>query len=933
MEGVIRQLYDYDGSNMFPRTRPDAFVSSLQDSDNTGIETIGELIDSSTPGTYIQDGETVDYEPEFVYRIPVSDVENLGGTDASGTLKAVKLTQVKALHFNAILSQSFTVENPVGDATLGKVYPAGTLLETIIIDILSGGNIYDVGKVLPGVSFTVQYTKDGLNYYSIPNGSTIEINSTDDMKIKYQFVFTDGKYIPVTGYSIEQFQANNDKPENTGYYIDLGVDSYLAAGSTPTLLSLKQAGSTIDSRQNPTADTIYGPIGLVNPTVGSSKLYIITLNYSAAVSTPYKSDSTQSTNRINASTCADVFTFTVQSVQTEVYDVVARSPLDIGGVQATGFNFNSRLYAINDYDFINNTSTGLWSDDGLKIGLTKYFDNTVTPADYLRHDQGGDDSSVYGPVFDVLSTGRFIPSAGYQNSTFISNNAGNVIESGTPFVVAGCNYTQPVSIKLMNENSAVSTKTISYGNDSQSMMKKRSVVTSNLTVGYYAALEYYNNPIFDLANGVAAGTYMLKAILPYTASAVTAKKSDNTNSSVVISIGNIEVNSSTFTINEEVDVSAFLPTVEILDISINGRSYSNGSTIPYNEIDAQKPAAIRFKYTDGKYKSSNISKYSNSLFENNNPGASDGSVYAECEPNGDFYLYLDETNTGRHTGISGDIATINYPLTNIGSGSKVFTIEGNYLAGEYIPKKKSTRPSSRVIGANSVSSDKFTLVFSVPTALALRVNANPSVGGNVQINDGTPNYSVTQDILPGTTVRLSASPNTGYTFKQWQSNNASISTSSHNPYDIVMPNGNTIVEALFEQATDDYHFVMVTTKDASLGSTTYNTVDELLDSTHLKQSHFNDTKNSLETLYTNTSSNSGVGSGRSVFVIAAPVEYTSAKIYVGGSDQGLTFTLVPTADSMNGIPYSTGGTVKYRLFKYRCTTTSGYNIDKVELRQ
>ena len=148
-----------------------------------------------------------------------------------------------------------------------------------------------------------------------------------------------------------------------------------------------------------------------------------------------------------------------------------------------------------------------------------------------------------------------------------------------------------------------------------------------------------------------------------------------------------------------------------------------------------------------------------------------------------------------------------------------------------------------------------------------------------------------------------------------------------------MPNGNTIVEALFEQATDDYHFVMVTTKDASVGSTTYNTVDELLDSAHLKQSHFNDTKNSLETLYTNTSSNGGVGSGRSVFVIAAPVEYTSAKIYVGGSDQGLTFTLVPTADSMNGIPYSAGGTVKYRLFKYRCTTTSGYNIDKVELRQ
>ena len=167
MEGVIRQLYDYDGSNLFPRTRPDAFVSCLQDSVNTGIETIGELIDSSTPGTYTIDGSVMDYEPEFIYRIPVSDVEALGNTDSSGTLKAVKLTQVSALHFNAVLSQDFTVTNGVGDATLGKTYAAGTLLETIIIDMLSGGAVPDVTRELPGATYILRTDRRIIRYRTV----------------------------------------------------------------------------------------------------------------------------------------------------------------------------------------------------------------------------------------------------------------------------------------------------------------------------------------------------------------------------------------------------------------------------------------------------------------------------------------------------------------------------------------------------------------------------------------------------------------------------------------------------------------------------------------------------------------------------------------------------------------------------------------------
>lgn len=942
MEGVIRQLYDYDGSNLFPRTRPDAFVSCLQDSVNTGIETIGELIDSSTPGTYTIDGSVMDYEPEFIYRIPVSDVEALGNTDSSGTLKAVKLTQVSALHFNAVLSQDFTVTNGVGDATLGKTYAAGTLLETIIIDMLSGGAVPDVTRELPGAVFTILYTTDGQTYNPISNGGVINAGTTDELKIKYGFVYSDGKYSPASDYDISLFEQFNNVVVNDGYYIEDGDNSYLKAGTTPVTLKMQGANDAepVNAQTDPVETTVYGPFLIENIQEGD-KIYTVTLNYSAGQSVPYKADGTQSGQKINAGQCAPVM-FTVRGVQVEVYDVISRSPLDMGGVQATGFNFNSRLHVINDYDLTHNTSTGLWSDDGLKIGLTKYFDNTAAPVDYLRHDQGGDDSSVYGPVFDVLSTGRFIPSAGYQNSVFISNNAGNVIESDTPFVVAGCNYTRPVSIKLMNGNSAVSTKTISYGNDSQSIMKKRSVVTSDLTVGYYAALEYYNNPIFDLANGVPAGNYMLKAVLPYTASSVTAKKSDNTNSSVVISAGNIEVNSSTFTIKEEIDVTPIRPRIEIIDISINGVTYQNGGTVPYGSSDANKYAEIHFRYTDGRFESANTAKYTVNEFDANNPGASNGRLLAGCEPTGNYTLYIDGVNTGQYTTAQVGINTINYPMTGITQGEKLFTVSGNHTATSVVPIKKSTRESSVTIEAGSIVTNAFKLNFAGAQAKTLRLVSNPRNGGRVRINSGTEAVEVSENIIPGTSVTVTASAASGYTFAEWTSSNTSaLPGSTSNPYTFIMPNANITLTANFNTPTNDYHFVIVTTNDTDVNGTTYNTVDELFDSAHMVTTHF-DIPVQASTLPNTwpdpdnmpqgfTYPYFGVGAGRKVFVIAAPAEYTRAKIYTAGMDQNAPFTVVPPAADSNGIPYTTGGSVKYRLFKCKATTPSGYRIEKLEL--
>lgn len=943
MEGVIRQLYDYDGSNLFPRTRPDAFVSSLQDSDNTGIETIGELIDSSTPGTYIQDGETIDYEPEFVYRIPVSDCEALGGTDASGTLKAVKLTQVAALHFNAILSHDFTVANEVGDATLGKVYTAGTLLEDIIIDMLSGGSIYDVGRVLPGAEFMVSYTSDGTTYTSIAPNSVIAINAGDTIKVKYQFTFLDGKYIPVTGYTLEQFQANNDIAENAGYYNDLGVDSYLAAGCSPTSLTLtrKNAPTPIDTHTNPTSGSEYGPVELERSAVGD-KIYVISVDYSAGVSSPHKSNNALS-DKIPAGTCANKFTFTVRGVQVQVYDVYGRSPRDLGGT-ATGFSFGQRLVAKNQYDISNGTNTGLWTDDNLVIGLTKYFDNTVTPYDEIHHDTNGDDTSVYGPVFSNLIAGRFYPNSGYPADTFSDYNSHIGVSADPDYVPAGCNYTSPVIIGLYRQGSSspIASKTIAYNGTTGKTVTKNIDAKSpniaqdqgvNLTLAYYVALEYYGDCLINAQNITTAGKYRLKATLPYTASTVHAKKSDNTDSSVSITANAIELTSNDIDILEEIDVNKSTPAIEILDISIAGTAYHNGDTVSYGAYDANKNAIVRFQYTDGNYRSSNTTKYTNDQFNTNNPGATNGVLDAGCDPSGNFYLYLDSANTGNYTTVESQIATIPYSLTNIGTGRKEFTVGGNYTDAQNTPKKKSTRNSSNVINASSVLSAGFVLNFSGAQTRTLTAIADPSNGGKVQINSGVPNTTVSADIMPGSSVTLTASANNGFAFTKWQSSNTSIGESTSNPWVITMPNGNATVNAIFSQPTDNYHFVMVTTNDTNVNSTTYNTVDELFSQAHLAQSHFDITQNTIPNPYVNNSTYNGVGANAKVLVIAAPVEYKSAKIYVNGTDQMLTFTLVPTANSMNGIPYTTGGDVKYRLFKYRSLYTTGFNINKVELSQ
>ena len=129
----------------------------------------------------------------------------------------------------------------------------------------------------------------------------------------------------------------------------------------------------------------------------------------------------------------------------------------------------------------------------------------------------------------------------------------------------------------------------------------------------------------------------------------------------------------------------------------------------------------------------------------------------------------------------------------------------------------------------------------------------------------------------------------------------------------------------------DYHFVVVTTTDNNVNTTTYSTVDQLLVSGNTI--HCNKTQSTTPPTYIDTDTYHGLGAGRKVFVIAAPIEYKTAKIYVAGFDQGLTFTLEPPAESMNGIPYSNGDVVNYRLFKYRCTGVSGYIINKIELTQ
>ena len=949
---------------MFPRTRPDAFVSSLQDSSNTGIETIGELIDTSAPGSYIEDGSVYDYEPEFVYRIPLSDRERLGNVDSSGTMKAVKLSQVSALHFDAVLSEDLVVTNFVGIAGTSEhspngVYPAGTLLETIIIDMLTAGaTVYDVAKMLPDVKIEAEYQKNGDNFNALSDGQTIEVVESDVIRIRYRFVFYDGKYIPVNGYDSSLFEQYNNIPDNSTYYDASGP--FLWAGSSPN--SLKFVNITDGSIQdifNPVQN--YDYTNILGDASAGTKVYEIRVDYTVAQSLPYKSNNTRSDCSIEAGTCDNRLRFIIRSAGAAVYDVYAQTPQELGtwsSPHIKGFMFNeeypkSRIEARNRENVLYD-GTNLWSGDDIEFALRRYYNSSLVIQEEIHGQDGGEDCSVFGPVFGLMECGRFLPLTGYPLSVFATNNHANYVNLYNGFVNADCRYSAPVEISLMKQGSNQPLRTVSLSYNNINMLKKKAVVKDDTIVSYYSVLENYVGPFLTYDN-IPDGIYYLQARIPYSASNVIPKRSDNTNSSVNITAGELIINTDNITVRRDIDVIANSPTPTIhwmafgLDASdaYDNHHYTNGETAPYSVLDSSF-TLIAASLTTGDFRAEDSLIYTNAIFgdNNHNPGAVNGILDAACDfQNGLIFLWKD-INTGYCETANVLMGLTNYPYIQVNDtdsiltqGANSFTLRGRHYGSSQRPKKFSTKYSTHLIGEESIQSADFILNVAPAQYYRLTITTSPyGTAGQIRTridgNSWTPwSYDYTyNDLQAGTSIEADVSVAPGYQFVEWESNEiSSINHRTSYPIQFTAINGSAAVTAIFREILEtDHHFILVDTTDP-LGQQ-YSSVQDIL--SNARQIFFNDIISDSDFANNNFikyCNYFGIGSNWNTFMIMAPVEYTRAAIYVNSNLQNVTYTVVPPIGDNNGLPYDTGGTIKYRIFAANGGSYAGYGINAIQL--
>ena len=779
MDGVVRQLYDYDGSNLFPKTKPSAFVSDLYDSSATGINTIGELIDSSIPGEY-RDPATdtsVDYEPEFIYRIPRKGSDSALLGEQNGTLKAVKLTQVSALHFDARLTENITVSYQVGQATIGKEYPAGTLLENIIRDMLTGGaSIYDVKRNLPS------------------------------MRV--------GEFWHENGY--------------------IGVDVY-------------------------------------------------DHNYILA-------------------------------------------------------DDNANLILKSKYDVQEDSSTGIWTGDSVSLFTKKslYPSWTYTVEGEPVIMQLADTSyPVVSPVLYYID-GDFKPESGYPAELFQQYNPLASADS----LYAQCNLTENPSIGIYKDNTEVYIQQTPY---STKVAKVASAIDPDVSVTREYALWFNgtSGTLMDTDNITltSSGIYTLKFKVPYTENTIIPNKSNNTPSSVSIDAGILEKTSTAFTVNQEVDVSVIGPSISIKAITIdNIGTYYNGSTadISAGTISGHYNFVVNNK--EGLFTPGN-STYTNTEFNNNNNTA-DGKLAAGCK----FTTFTLNVNGSTAGTCAGDA------LDSSGHGMIRFTdlqvtndltaqIIGAHGGSTVTAKKRSTRNSSANINSTSaLASNPLIIHVTMPSMRSVRLIANPSTGGTVRFSftQAPGGESDASTMVEGTSFTAIATPAANWSFVDWTKTRPStsgIQVSTSAEYTEQVGSIDLELYANFSAPQTSYHFVVVTTTDTDVNATTYTQVEQLLAAGNTV--HCNYTHDTTPSTYTDstTYNNPNIGVGKKVFVIAAPIEYKSASMYVGADNQQFNFTIIPAVSSDNGIPYSSSDTTVYRLFKFQSAARSGYNINKIELKK
>ncbi len=959
MDGVVRQLYDFEGSNLFPRTKPSALVSDFYDSSAEGITTIGEWIDTSVPGNYIDpDTEaSVPYEPEFVYRIPKEGSDSDLTGDEKGTLKAVKLTQVSALHFDAVLSEAFHVTHIVGIA--GKpdnphcpegTYPAGTLLETIIEDILTGGGtVYDVQKVLPNVSFTsVKLCTNGTDWNSISNNSTTSANVGTTPKVRFTFAFTDGQYKPVTGYTDALFAQHNNKPINSQYYLtDSGGHPYLITNSSTDSFTISNG---VSGGSTPLAGTEYTR-ELNTVAHGDNKLYTITLHYStnsSATSTPYMSDGTPSGNKVTSGNCNTTFKFYITGVDVQVYDVEihAMPSLTVGrfwnettniGVEVYDRNYtpsagNANLILKSDYDINQDSSTGIWTGDSVSLFTKKALYPSWT---YI----GEDDEPVVvdydGASYPVVSPviyyydGMFVKQTGYPTDLFQQYNP----TASTDTLYPQCNLNTDPSIGIYKGNTEVYVEQTPYSTKVAKVVSEWDEPNENTSIALGRAL-WFNGTSGTLINTGStklndAGNYTIRFKVPHTANTIIPKKSNNTNSQVGISADTLIKASNTFTVNQEVDVKIVAnPVVAITNLKINNTNYHDGDLITL-PADNKISGSITFLCSNGRFGPMN-STYTNDEFGANHGVPATNSINAECVFSS-FTAYINNTNRGTYTpsdpsagSITGTISFSQIPVSS--SGNIEFHVTGAHGASNVQPYKRSTRPSSVSIPANSaLISATIKLTISGTAGYTITIKSDPSTAGKVKFDGGSLGTNLSQEFSSGATAKMYAYPSTGKEFSHWTMDGAGSITS--NPYSYNVTSARTFVAKFVDAQVDPKYVYLLSTDNLyASGSTTLNVanVNEVLTQHRIANSYMiqEDIASRINESPLDVSLGAGVeqsfGYGKKWVTAIVPVAYDSTPgVHLLDKNVQEGWTLQDGTEISGIKPYSSSDSTQYMIITKR----------------
>ncbi len=829
MDGVIRQLYDYDGSNLFPRTKPNAFVSDLQDSDAVGIRTIGERIDTSIPS----------FEPEFVYRVKGDNITS----ENNGELYATKISDFFGNISGAVLTASLTVSNGVGNASLGRTYPAGTYLEDIIRDMLAGGvSVYDVAKTL----VSVQFSSVEVNGSSVSNNGIINIDS-GSATISFRTTYADGYFYPSNNYPQDRFRTLHEgqrtyNQNNNILYADSSPNSLKITNDNSieynadlsTLEALRSNGNIEVSKQ-------------INITSGNQR-FVITLNCAAQPNyvKPYKSNGTLSNQSISDSSFQ--YTFTVIGSGVTVYDV--KSP--INPVLSNNFDVDSGGGKVNidipfKIDVYDNTykpnnsstpdfvikskydiehqdqdiSTGVWTGDSAIIFTKKYLYPDWNYEYHLNNTDGGV-ISIESPGF-VYNDGIFNREDDYDFELFKEKNDKVTNISGNLY--AECIINQTPILGIYRNDTSIKTINASYG----SVTKKQNYhwvnsINNLYTIYFQQFIDFINNDnngVLDMGNDIfeTSGNYNLKFILPYSNNTVIPIKSNGEQSSKNISAGNKVIQSNSFEVKQEADVSANYPYIDSPIAEINGYPevyYYDNSSIPYNNWKNQTLLFI-IKYYDGYYGPDSIwMQQENPLTEfnniNNTTGARlDSSNYIE---NINLQIKKGNQNINTEYNIENDgfdIWKIYLPLASIendiNNSSISFTFSGTYEDSPIEPKKRSTRPSNVTIPSGTTQPRTITLFFQGEQTVSKTLIINNDNNGLIRYKKGNENYSdwgvyYTINVVPNTWVTVDAKPNDDYIFDYWRflengAGGGSIVNDSE--YEFRMPNVNCYATAHFKQ--------------------------------------------------------------------------------------------------------------------------------------